>query len=128
MKMRCLFIHMKNCVEHPQARISCFKSPHIFFKDLSDHCSFLHHAVGILHIPNLNNDLREQMLLMTILYLIVIILNYSIFPFLLSIIFFHSLVKQFVINSPEVSLHKYNILTYPVGIYILCHKYPVIMF
>lgn len=89
---------MKVRREHSQIWIAFLEALIVFVEDCPRKLGVLSYCRHIFHVADLEDDLVEQLFLLSRLDMLVVIGNLSVLAFLFIVVLFQSFVKQFVVH------------------------------
>ena len=111
MQVRTGFVHVNISPNKPQIRVSFFKALYILHKGFL--CPFPHFwLLKIIFTTPLHHIFVEQLFsVFRLLDMVIIILYFSVSSFLLAIVLFQSVPKNFLIHLPYVSIYQSDIFS-----------------
>lgn len=127
MNMRRCLVKMNDCIEHTQVRISCLKAVGKLPKKLGCNLAHIRAAGRIVLIVDLKNNLVVLLFLTAMTDMLVIVLDNSVFAFLLGIIFGKSIVEQLVIELSDVIFDNGDIVFCSGRVNIFAYELTVIV-
>ena len=118
---------MQMCREYVQGVIALDKSLHILIEYTLGKLAVLAYGTHIRKVPNLYDDLVEQLFLLGETYLFVIIGDTSVCSFLLGIVLFKCFVKELVIGLFQRYVAIGHVQMRSVSVHVFCDKAAIIV-
>ena len=113
---------MKVSGEHSQVGITLLESPIVFVEDCPSKLGVLSCCRHIFLVADLEDDLVEQLFLLSGLDVFVVIWNFSVLAFLLIVVLFQSFIKHFVVHFLDWLVTVIYIEVGTLAVHILSRK------
>ena len=121
------FIHVEECSEHPQCRVTFLEPLHILVKQFLCQCAVLGQDAHIIFVADLDDQLMEELFLLACPQVLIVVVDTAVFALLLGIVTVHRLVKQFVVHFLNRFIPVYDIQAAALRGYVFSGKTSPVM-
>ena len=112
------FIHVEECSEHPQGRVTFLEALHILVQQFLCQCAVLGQDTHIIFVADLDDQLMEELFLLACPQVFIVVVDTAVLALLLGVVAVHCLVKQFVVHFLNRFIPVHNIQAAALRVYV----------
>ena len=112
------FVHVEECSEHPQCRVTFLEALHILVQQFLCQCAVLGQDTHIILVADLDDQFMEHFFLLACPQMLVVVGNTAVFALLLGVVATYCIIEQFVVYLLNRLIPVHDIQAATLRVYV----------